>query len=180
MVVDSTPSAGRATRARMLFQTLIASAAHSIHITTPYFLPDRGARKALVDALRRGVDVKVIVPGKHSDHLLTRRSSRRIYGELLKHGAQIYEYRPSMLHAKTLVVDGLWSVVGSTNIDSRSFGLNDEMNIAALDEGLAGRLEHDFQADLADSRRVTYKKWSRRPIFERLHEWLGWILERQQ
>ncbi len=180
MVVDSTPSAGRATRARMLFQTLIASAARSIHITTPYFLPDRGARKALVDAIRRGVDLKIIVPGKHSDHLLTRRSSRRIYGELLKHGAQIYEYGPSMLHAKTLVVDGLWSVFGSTNFDSRSFGLNDEMNIAALDEGLSDRLERDFQDDLAVSRRITYRKWSRRPIFERLHEWLGWILERQQ
>lgn len=180
MVIDSTPSPGRATRARMLFQTLIASAARSIHITTPYFLPDRGARNAMLDALRRGVELKVIVPGKHSDHLLTRRSSRRIYGELLRHGAGIYEYRPAMLHTKSLVVDGLWSVVGSTNFDSRSFGLNDEMNIAALDRGLADRLEQDFQCDLAESRRVTYRKWSRRPIFERLHEWLGWILERQQ
>ena len=124
--------------------------------------------------------MKIIVPGKHSDHLLTRRSSRRIYGELLKSGAQIAEYRPSMLHAKTLVVDGVWSVVGSTNFDSRSFGLNDEMNIAALDEGLANRLEHDFQCDWADSRRITYRKWSRRPIFERVHEWLTSILERQQ
>lgn len=181
MVVDSTPSAGRSTRARMLFQTLIASATRSIHITTPYFLPDRGARKALADAMQqRGVEVKIIVPGKHSDHVLTRRSSRRIYGDLLKHGAQIYEYKPSMLHTKSLVVDGLWSVVGSTNIDSRSFGLNDEMNIAALDETLAGRLEEDFQRDLAVSRRITYRRWRDRPIFERLHEWLGWILERQQ
>ena len=181
MVIDSTPSAGRSTRARMLFQTLIASATRSIHITTPYFLPDRGARQAMIDAMeKRGVELKVIVPGKHSDHLLTRRSSRRIYGELLKHGGQIFEYKPAMLHTKSLVVDGMWSVVGSTNFDSRSFGLNDEMNIAALDEGLADRLEKDFERDLAASRRVTYKKWSKRPIFERFHEWLGWILERQQ
>jgi cardiolipin synthase len=180
MVIDSTPSTGRATRARMLFQTLIASASRSIHITTPYFLPDRGARKALVDAIGRGVDVKVIVPGKHSDHLLTRRSSRRIYGELLKKGAQIFEYKPSMIHTKSLVVDGVWSVVGSTNFDSRSFGINDEMNIAALDDGLAERLEQDFQRDLAASRRITYKTWKRRPIFERIHEWLGWIVERQE
>ena len=181
MVIDSTPSAGRATRARMLFQTLIASATRSIHITTPYFLPDRGARQAMIDAVeKRGVELAVIVPGRHSDHLLTRHSSRRIYGELLKHGAQIYEYRPAMLHTKSLVVDGLWSVVGSTNFDSRSFGLNDEMNIAALDEKLAARIEEDFQRDLAASRRITYRKWSRRPIFERFHEWLGWILERQQ
>ena len=121
-----------------------------------------------------------LVPGKHSDHLLTRRSSRRIYGELLKHGAQIFEYKPAMIHTKSLVVDGVWSVVGSTNFDSRSFGINDEMNIAALDEGLADRLEQDFQRDLAGSRRITYKKWKRRPIFERIHEWLGWILERQE
>jgi cardiolipin synthase len=180
MVVDSTPSTGRSTRARMLFQALIASASRSIHITTPYFLPDRGVRTGLLDAMRRGVEVKIIVPGKHSDHLLTRRSSRRIYGELLKRGAEIYEYRPSMIHTKSLMVDRLWSAVGSTNFDSRSFGLNDEMNVAALDEGLAGRLEEDFERDLAVSRRITYKKWRRRPISERIHEWLGWILERQE
>jgi cardiolipin synthase A/B len=181
MIIDSTPSTGRSTRARMLFQSLIACAQRSIHITTPYFLPDRGARQALVDAMtKRGVDVKIIVPGKHSDHLLTRRSSRRIYGDLLKHGAQIYEYRPSMIHTKSLVVDGVWSVVGSTNFDSRSFGLNDEMNLAAVDHGLADRLEEDFQRDLAASRRITYKRWSRRSPFERIHEWLGWILERQE
>jgi cardiolipin synthase len=98
----------------------------------------------------------------------------------LKHGAQIYEYQPAMLHTKSLVVDGLWSVVGSTNWDSRSFGLNDEMNIAALDEKLAARVEEDFQRDLAAGRRITYRKWTKRPIFERFHEWLGWILERQQ
>jgi cardiolipin synthase A/B len=181
MIIDSTPSAGRSTRARMLFQTLIACAQRSIHITTPYFLPDRGARQAIVDAVqKRGVEVKIIVPGKHSDHLLTRRSSRRIYGDLLKHGAQIYEYQPSMIHTKSLVVDGVWSVVGSTNFDSRSFGLNDEMNLAARDEKLADRLERDFQRDLADSRRVTYKKWRRRSPLERIHEWLGWIVERQE
>ncbi len=181
MVIDSTPSYGRSSRARMLFQTLIACAQRSIHVTTPYFLPDWGARKAIIDALdKRGVEVKIIVPGKHSDHLLTRRSSRRLYGELLKHGAQIYEYQPSMIHTKSLVVDGVWSVVGSTNFDSRSFGLNDEMNLAARDEGLAERLEQDFQTDLALSRRITYQQWKHRSPFERIHEWLGWILERQE
>jgi cardiolipin synthase len=181
MVIDSTPSTGRSTRARMLFQTLICSASRSIHITTPYFLPDRGARRALVDAVeKRGIDLKIIVPGKHSDHLLTRRSSRRLYGELLKSGAQIYEYQPAMIHTKSLVVDGVWSVVGSTNFDSRSFGLNDEVNLAARDEGLAERLEIDFQRDLAASRRITYSDWRRRSPVERVHEWLGWIVERQE
>jgi cardiolipin synthase len=130
--------------------------------------------------LDRGVELKIIVPGKHSDHLLTRRSSRRLYGELLKNGAQIYEYQPSMIHTKSLVVDGVWTVVGSTNFDYRSFGLNDEVNMAVQDEDLAARMELDFQADLAKSKRVSYREWRRRPIFERIHEWLGWILERQE
>jgi cardiolipin synthase len=181
MVINSTPSRGRATRARMVFQTLMVSACRSIHITTPYFLPDRSARQALIQAMEiRGVELKIIVPGRHSDHLLTRRSSRRLYGELLKHGAQIFEYEPSMIHVKSLVVDGVWSVVGSTNFDSRSFGINDEVNVAALDDTLAARIEEDFQSDLIASRRVTYGDWRRRPVLERVNEWLGWILERQE
>jgi len=181
MVVNSTPSHGRATRARMLFQTLIASACRSIHITTPYFLPDRSARQELIRAMAsRGVEVKIIVPGMHSDHLLTRTSSRRLYGDLLRQGAQIYEYQPSMIHTKSLVVDGVWSVVGSTNFDSRSFGINDEVNLAALDETLAARIEEDFQRDLAGSHRITYNEWRKRPLLERAHECLGWILERQE
>jgi cardiolipin synthase len=85
-----------------------------------------------------------------------------------------------MMHVKTLVVDGMWSVVGSTNIDNRSFGINEELNVAALEEGLAARLEEDFQRDVADSKRITYELWRRRSPFERIHEWLGWILERQE
>jgi cardiolipin synthase len=159
---------------------LIATAREQIHLTTPYFLPDAGVRKVLIEALARGVEVKILVPGKHSDHLLTRRSSRRLYGPLLEKGAQIYEYRPSMIHTKRVVVDGIWSVVGSTNFDSRSFSINDEVNVAALDEGLATRLEEDFQADLEVSRRITYEEWRRRPALERANELLGRVLERQQ
>jgi len=180
LVINSTPSVGRSTRARMLFQMLIAAGRRQIHITTPYFLPDSGVRRALIDALRRGVEIKILVPGQQSDHLLTRRASRRIYGPLLQHGAQIYEYQPSMIHAKCIVVDGLWSVFGSTNFDSRSFGINDEVNVAACDEPLAARLEQDFQADLQVSRRITYEEWRHRPPIERANELLGWVIERQQ
>jgi cardiolipin synthase len=180
-IVNSSPSFGHGTPARALFQLLIASAARSIHVTTPYFLPDRGAIRELVRAMaERGVKVRILVPGKHSDHLLTRRSSRRIYGDLLRHGAEMYEYETSMMHTKCLVVDGVWSVVGSTNFDHRSFGINDEINLAAPDVELAARLEKDFQRDLAHAHRITYGKWRRRPLFERIHEWLGWILERQE
>ena len=181
MVINSTPSYGRATRARMVFQTLIASACRSIHITTPYFVPDRSARLELIRAMEfRGVELQIIVPGGDNDHLLTRRSSRRLYGELLKQGAQIFEYEPSMIHTKSLVVDGVWSVVGSTNFDSRSFGINDEVNLAALDETLAARIEEDFQRDLTHSRRITYSDWKNRPFLERVSECLGWLVERQE
>jgi cardiolipin synthase A/B len=181
MVINSTPSNGRGTRARMLFQMLMAASCRSIHITTPYFLPDAGVQRELIRAMReRGVSVKIVVPGMHSDHLLTRRSSRRLYGELLRHGAQIFEYHPSMIHAKIMVIDGLWSVVGSTNFDHRSFGINDEVNLAVLDEALAARIDEDFQQDMAASHRVTFDEWQRRSPLERFNEWVGWILERQE
>jgi cardiolipin synthase len=181
LVVNSSPSTGRSTRARILYQTLLSAARSSIDITTPYFLPDRSARAEIVRAAKdRGVKVRILVPGKRADHLLTRRSSRRLYGELLKAGVEIFEYRPTMLHAKTMVIDGVWSVVGSTNFDHRSFGLNDEVNLAACDPALAERIEEDFGRDIVLSRPVRLRAWRRRPITERLHEWLGWILERQQ
>jgi cardiolipin synthase len=181
LVVNSTPSVGGATRARVLFQVLLASAKHSIHITTPYFLPDHSMTNELVRAMReRGVAVTLLVPGKRSDHLLTRSSSRMAYGKLLKNGAAIFEYQPAMIHAKIMLVDGLWSVVGSTNFDNRSFGLNDEVNLAVRDPGLVERLESDFVRDLALSERVTYEIWRKRPVIQRAPELLGWVFERQQ
>lgn len=138
-------------------------------------------RRELVSAIReRNVEVKIIVPGKHSDHMLTRSSSRRLFGDLLKAGAKIYEYERSMIHAKILMVDGLWNVIGTTNFDNRSFGLNDEINLAARDENLTARISEDFAADLSESREVSYEEWRHRSIFERAHEVLGWVLERQQ
>jgi cardiolipin synthase A/B len=179
-VVISAPSAGRSSRARILFQTLLASATRSILITSPYFMPDASARAEIVKAIGRGVEVKIITPGDHADHLLTRRSSRRRYGALLKAGAEIHEYQPAMIHAKVLVIDGVWSVVGSTNFDNRSFGLNDEVNLAAQCTKLAARLTDDFNKDLEQSRRIGYEEWARRPLSERVVERLGQFLERQQ
>ncbi|MDQ1591883.1 MAG: cardiolipin synthase [Pyrinomonadaceae bacterium] len=181
LVVNSSPSAGRSTRARILFQMLLAASQKSVLITTPYFLPDRSARAEMVRAIKeRGVDIQIIVPGQKSDHALTRNSSRRLYGDLLEAGAKIYEYAPTMIHAKTLVVDGMWSVVGSTNFDNRSFGLNDEVNLAVCDEKLAARITEDFERDRAESKAVSYAEWRRRPILERAHELFGMLLERQQ
>jgi cardiolipin synthase A/B len=181
MVVSSSPSTGGSTRARILFQLLIGSARQTIHINTPYFLPDASLTREIECAIReRGVEVRIIVPGRKSDIWLTRTSSRRKYGRLLKAGARIFEYEPAMIHAKILLIDGLWGVVGSTNCDYRSFGLNDEVNLAARDEGFAQRLAEDFARDLANSREITYQEWSRRSIFERAPELFGWVFERQQ
>src|SRR5215210_1298507 len=109
MVASSSPTVGRSTRARMLFQTLLASARKSIYITSPYFLPDWSAREEMIKAMKeRGVKVKIVTPGVHTDHLLTRTASRRLYGQLLKAGAEIYEYQPTMIHAKVMIIDELW------------------------------------------------------------------------
>jgi cardiolipin synthase len=179
-VVNSSPGSGGSTRARILFQTLLASARESVLITTPYFLPDRSARREMVRAVGRGVRIEIITPGAGSDHLLTRTSSRRLYGDLLRAGAKVFEYQPGMIHAKTMVVDGAWSVVGTTNFDNRSFGLNDEVNVAAFDRSLAARVASDFARDRAESREVSYENWRSRPLWERAYEQLGRLLERQQ
>jgi len=140
LVVNSTPEAG-STRARILFQALIACAKKRIYITTPYFLPDKSARQALAQAVReRNVEVKIITPGVKSDHPATRGSSRHLYGSLLKDGVDVYEYQPAMIHAKTMMVDDVWAVVGSTNFDQRSFQINDEVNMAVLDAAVVERV----------------------------------------
>jgi cardiolipin synthase A/B len=181
LVIDSTPSFGGSTRAHVLYQALIRSAKKSIYITTPYFLPDTSIREEMLRAIKeRKVDIKIIAPGRKSDHAMTRNSSRALYGDLLKAGAEIYEYTPTMIHAKIMIVDGLWAVVGSTNFDNRSFGINDEVNLAARNFDLAARLTGDFENDLSQSRRVTYQDWKKRPIWERVFESVGWFFQRQQ
>jgi cardiolipin synthase len=152
-VVSSTPHGG-GTQARILFQALINSARQTIRITTPYFLPDRSAREALVEAIERGVAVQILTAGPLIDHPIVRKLSHRSIRRLLRAGAEIFEYQPSMIHAKVMTVDGLWNVVGSTNFDHRSFALNDEVNLAVLDPQLAATIEADFREDLEQSRRL--------------------------
>src|SRR6201996_2667341 len=150
-VVSSTPHGG-GTQARILFKALINSARHTIRITTPYFLPDRSARQALIAAIQeRGVTVQILTAGPRIDHPIIRKLSHRSVRHLLQAGAEIFEYQPSMIHAKLMTVDGLWNVVGSTNFDHRSFALNDEVNLAVLDHQLAAIIEADFFADLEQS-----------------------------
>ena len=178
-VVKSSPS-DRATASRVAFQLLMEGADHHVRIQTPYFLPDRALRKALVNLVRRGVAVSVIVPGRITDQRWVRYASRRMWGELLTAGVRIHEYRPGMTHAKVLVVDELWSVLGTTNIDNRSFEHNDEVNLAMRDQELAARLLRDYERDLQMSEEVTLERWQQRPLWEKIIGPFIWILERQQ
>jgi cardiolipin synthase len=180
LVVGSAPSPARGSRARVLFQLLLASARKSIEINSPYFLPDPSARGELIRAKQRGVRVRIVTPGEANNHPAARRASRRRYGELLRAGIEIHEYQPGMIHAKILVVDGAWSVLGSTNFDNRSFELNDEVNLAVMAPALAARLLEDFETDLSASRSISYPAWIERPWHERLLAALASFLERQE
>jgi cardiolipin synthase len=179
MLVKSSP-ADRATVSRVVFQMLIEGAVGCVDIQTPYFLPDKSLRRALVRAAQRGVRVRVVVPGNHTDQRLVRLASRRMYRELLAGGVQLYEYRPAMTHVKALMVDDAWAVIGTTNVDNRSFEHNDEVNVAFREAAVCKRLRRDFESDLAASDEITLESWLRRPAFEKLVEPLCWILERQQ
>ena len=178
-VIRSSP-ADRATASRVAFQLLMEGADQEVRISTPYFLPDRALRRALKDIAQRGVSVSVIVPGRNTDQRWVRLASRRMWGELLQAGVRIYEYRATMTHAKVLVIDGLWAVLGTTNIDNRSFEHNDEINVALQDTVVAARLLEDYERDLRDSREVTADDWRRRPLWEKIVGPFVWILERQQ
>ena len=178
-VIKSSPS-DRATSSRVAFQLLMEGADHHIRIATPYFLPDAALRRALVQIAKRGVAVDVIVPGPHTDQRWVRLASRRMWGQLLEAGVRIHEYRPGMTHMKVLIVDELWSVLGTTNIDNRSFEHNDEINVALRDPQVAGRLLEDYEQDLLDSDEISHDRWKRRPLWEKIVGPFVWILERQQ
>jgi cardiolipin synthase A/B len=178
-VIKSSPS-DRATASRVAFQLLMEGADHHVRIQTPYFLPDRALRQALVNLAKRGVAVNVIVPGRITDQRWVRLASRRMWGQLLDAGIRIHEYRVSMTHAKVLIVDELWSVLGTTNIDNRSFEHNDEINVAMRDPEVAHRLLEDYRRDLEASDEITLAGWQRRPLWEKIVGPFVWILERQQ
>jgi cardiolipin synthase len=148
------------------YMTAIRRAQQRIWITQAYFAPNHDLRKALVAAARRGVDVRIIVPG-FTDSGLIYHASRATYGELLRGGVKIYELTRALLHSKTAVVDGVWSTVGSCNIDSRSFARNNEINIAIAGVAFAGIMERTFVDDLAQSRAITPAAWRQRSLLER-------------
>jgi len=167
-VVKSSPLGGTY-ESYMLLLLSISSARKSIHLSNPYFLPDERMQEALLNAVKRGVSVVVLTPGK-IDHKLVYWASRRGFEPLLLGGIQIYEYQVALMHAKTMVVDGVWAHVGTTNLDNRSFALNEEINLIAYDRAVAGELEKAFADDLKHSKKLTYEDWKARPWREKFLE----------
>lgn len=177
-VIKSSPSEGSST-VKLLYIISIVSATKSIYISNAYFVPDRDTIRALEGAVRRGVDVRVVVPGEKTDVPIVRQASRVHYEWLLRRGIRIFEYQPTMMHAKTMVVDGTWSTVGSSNFDDRSFRLNDEVNVNVYDAGTAKQMEEIFYEDLARSREITLRKWFKRGVFDRIKEKIANVLRPQ-
>jgi cardiolipin synthase A/B len=164
---------------RLMYLLSIASAQDSVRIANAYFVPDSLAVNTLVAARRRGVKVEIIVPGRHIDTAMVRRASRSRWEPLLEAGVEIYEYLPTMYHTKVMVVDKLWTSVGSTNFDNRSFRLNDEANLNVFDAEFAAEQVRLFEADKAQSNRLTLEWWRSRPWHQRTVEWLAGLLRLQ-
>jgi len=165
---------------RITFVAYVAAitfAQHSIHLTNAYFVPDDQILKAFTDAARRGVDVKIILPSI-TDNSVVLPAQRYRYSELLKSGVKIYERRNVVMHAKTAVIDGVWSTVGSTNMDYLSFLSNDEVNAVILSREFADEMEKTFARDLAESDAIHWDKWRRRPESDKIGEWVAHLFFR--
>ena len=165
----SSPSGGTESM-HLMYELAFTAARESIYISSAYFVPDERTRDTLLDAMKRGVKLKIIMPGPHTDAETVRSSSRGMWGPLLEAGAELYEYQPTMYHCKVLIVDGLLTSVGSTNFDDRSMRLNDEANVNIYHAGFARRQTEIFNADITKSRRVTYAMWNARPWNEKSWE----------
>jgi len=155
---------------KMLYYVAIQSAVKSIHIQNAYFLPDAQFREALVKAVQRGVDVRIMVPGKNIDVPLVRMASRHHYGELLQGGVKIYEYLDTMMHTKSAVFDGIFAIIGSINFDTRSMLKNAEESLTFYDRGFAAKVEAMFDEDLKHCREFDYERWKRRDLGDRIAE----------
>jgi cardiolipin synthase len=169
-VLHSVPTIG-STPAERFLALSISAARRTLYISNSYFVPDDDFRSLLIRAAKHGVDVRVLTAGDKSDVKTTVFAGRARYPELLKGGVRVYEYQPTMMHAKTFVVDGLWSSVGSLNFDNRSLVFNNESNIAALDAGVGASLDSLFMSDLRFAKEIKLAELERQSWFERMLEW---------
>jgi cardiolipin synthase A/B len=174
--VAYTSPSGSISSVQILYYLAIQTARREIIIQNPYLLPDNQAIHALEAAVRRGVSVKIMVPSDTaSDNSIVQHASHHHFGTLLKRGVRIWEYDKTLLHQKVMIVDGIWSAVGSTNFDDRSFQLNDEVNIAILDPAIAAQLRAAFTADLAHARERKFPEWENRSLWHKLVDGVAYL-----
>lgn len=171
--------AGGSESMHLMYLMAIAAATRSIDLAASYFVPDELIIQALIEARRRGVTIRVLVPGKHIDSQTVRLASKASWGPLLKAGVELSEYQPTMLHVKMLIVDRELVSVGSTNFDIRSFRLNDEASLNVYERAFADRMTAIFEADLKKSKQYAYASWEDRPLQEKLVEKVIWPIRSQ-
>jgi cardiolipin synthase len=164
---------------RLLFWLSFRAARRTLYLSSSYFVPDDQLRRAVTERARAGVDVRLLLPGPHTDAQPIRWTSHGYYDELLSAGVRIFEYQPTFMHAKVLTVDGAWTVVGSPNMDVRSHELNEENALAVLDAGLAHTAEASFQEDLRHAREIRLEEWRRRGAWPRVRERLAGLFAEQ-
>lgn len=177
-VFKSSPEEGSSS-VRLMYLYSIAHAQKSIQIANAYFVPDGHVRQLLVEAAKRGVKIEVIVPSEKIDTPVSRLASMATWGEMLSVGIHIYQYQPTMFHCKYMIVDNVWVSVGSTNIDNRSFRLNDEANLNIIDGTWATTITDTFNQDKDLSERMTYEQWMQRPLLNRILEFFSFLLSPQ-
>ena len=174
--VAYTSPTGSISSVQILYYLAIKAAKREILIQNPYLLPDRAAIEALEEAVDRGVDVKIMVPSDDAtDNAIVQHASHHHFGTLLKRGVKIWEYDKTLLHQKVIVIDGLWSSVGSTNFDDRSFQLNDEINVGLLDAQLAAQLRAAFAADLRYAKQRKFEEWSERSLWHKAVDGVAYL-----
>jgi cardiolipin synthase A/B len=174
----SSPVGGSESMHLMVLLALTASQT-SIDIENAYFVPDKLTVDALLAASRRGVRIRIVVPGRYSDARVGRWAARGLYGDLLNAGVEIYEYQPTMIHCKVMVIDGTWTSVGSANFDDRSFRLNDEANLNIFSAELASEQIGHIEADIRASKRMVSRRWARRSNTRRVYEQLALLMRSQ-
>ena len=157
---------------KLVYLLAIAAARQQIDVESPYLITDESSKWAIREARQRGVHVRLLVEGDHTDAKPVKYASRADYEGLLEQGVEIAEYQPTMMHAKAMMVDDVLSIVGSANFDNRSLEMNDELNVVAFDRGLAARLRADFDRDLTRSKRLVLDQWRDRPFTEKTRDWL--------
>jgi cardiolipin synthase len=174
----SSPTSGAGAAATMYLLAL-QCAKRSIHIANPYFIPSSAVIELLARAVRRGVRVRLLLAGRHNDTWWARQNSLRLYGPLLDAGVHVFEFLPTMLHCKTMVIDGVWATIGTANFDNRSFALNEETNVCLDDPTLVAQLEAAFTSDLHHAHQIHRMTWKRRGLPQRLRELTASLIQDQ-